>query len=51
MDLDIIHVQHPLSSIYTAEAEPCVLALGFFDGVHLEIGSHDYFCTSKANHW
>lgn len=35
MDLDIIHVQHPLSSIYTAEAEPCVLALGFFDGVHL----------------
>ncbi len=35
MDLDIIHVQHPLTSIYTAEAEPCVLALGFFDGVHL----------------
>lgn len=35
MDLDIIHVQHPLSSIYTSEAEPCVLALGFFDGVHL----------------
>lgn len=35
MDLDIIHVQHPLSSIYTAEAEPCELALGFFDGVHL----------------
>ncbi|PEZ82104.1 FAD synthetase family protein [Bacillus sp. AFS017274] len=35
MDLDIIHVQHPLSSIYTAVAEPCVLALGFFDGVHL----------------
>lgn len=35
MDLDIIHVQHPLSSIYTAEAEPCLLALGFFDGVHL----------------
>jgi riboflavin kinase/FMN adenylyltransferase len=34
MDLDIIHVQHPLSSIYTAEAEPYV-ALGFFDGVHL----------------
>ncbi|MFJ7468233.1 cytidyltransferase [Peribacillus frigoritolerans] len=33
--MDIIHVQHPLSSIYTAEAEPCVLALGFFDGVHL----------------
>ncbi|MDM5313590.1 adenylyltransferase/cytidyltransferase family protein [Peribacillus frigoritolerans] len=33
--MDIIHVQHPLSSIYTAEAEPCELALGFFDGVHL----------------
>lgn len=29
MDLDIIHVQHPLSSIYTAEAEPYVLAQDF----------------------
>ncbi|WP_349728060.1 FAD synthetase family protein [Peribacillus frigoritolerans] len=35
MDLDIIHVQHPISGVYTAVAEPCVLALGFFDGVHL----------------
>ncbi|MCP1494360.1 hypothetical protein J2Y73_004391 [Peribacillus frigoritolerans] len=26
--MEIIHVQHPLSSIYTAEAEPYV-ALGF----------------------
>ncbi|MFE4811816.1 cytidyltransferase [Peribacillus simplex] len=33
--MDTIHVQHPLSSKYTAVAEPCVLALGFFDGVHL----------------
>ncbi|MET1179566.1 FAD synthetase family protein [Peribacillus simplex] len=33
--MDIIHVQHPISGVYTSVAEPCVLALGFFDGVHL----------------
>lgn len=31
--MDIIHIQHPIT--HTAVAEPCVIALGFFDGVHL----------------
>ncbi|WP_230157001.1 FAD synthetase family protein [Peribacillus sp. Bi96] len=33
--MEIIHVLHPLSSLCTAKAEPCVMVLGFFDGVHL----------------
>jgi riboflavin kinase / FMN adenylyltransferase len=33
--VETIYIQHPISESITAKMESCVLALGFFDGVHI----------------
>lgn len=33
--METIYIQHPISESITAKMESCVLALGFFDGVHI----------------
>ncbi|HWO97927.1 MAG TPA: cytidyltransferase [Bacillus sp. (in: firmicutes)] len=33
--METIYLQHPISESVTAKMESCVLALGFFDGVHI----------------
>jgi riboflavin kinase / FMN adenylyltransferase len=33
--VETIYIQHPISDWITAKMESCVLALGFFDGVHI----------------
>jgi riboflavin kinase/FMN adenylyltransferase len=33
--LEIIHLEHPFRQSQLSESESCVMALGFFDGIHL----------------
>jgi len=43
--VDIIHVNNFNRESYLAQVEPCVIALGFFDGVHL--GHQQVISTAK----
>ncbi|MED4116290.1 cytidyltransferase [Priestia megaterium] len=43
--METIYIQHPISTTVSAKIESCVLALGFFDGVH--IGHQEIIQTAK----
>lgn len=46
--MEVIYVNKSNRHTFLAENEPCVIALGFFDGVHL--GHHSSIVASLSFH-